>query len=265
LDRASIISAVSQDILTLPSPPPDARIAYGNSELQFGDLRLPKKKGPHPVVMNIHGGFWRNKYDLAHAGHLCAALTVKGFASWNLEYRRVGDEGGAWPGTFRDVVNGYRFIAQIAEQYELDKNRVAVTGHSAGGQLALCLAAHERSLTRVISLAGVVDLQRGWELHLSNDAVADFLGGSPEQVPEHYQEAEPMKLGMGTTEQWLVHGLLDDVVPADFSHGYYEQKRKRGENVHLIEIEKAGHFEMIDPRSAAWPKIEQILVDGLRC
>jgi len=129
------------DILSLAPPPADERVPYGSETHQFGDLRLPKGNGPHPVVMNIHGGFWRNEYDLTHASHLCAALTAKGVATWNLEYRRVGDEGGGWPGTFSDITNGYRFIAQLPKRYYLDAEKVVVMGHSAGGQLALCLAA----------------------------------------------------------------------------------------------------------------------------
>jgi acetyl esterase/lipase len=254
---------VIEDILTLPPPPADARISYGAANQQFGDLRLPKGDGPHSVVMNIHGGFWRNKYDLTHAGHLCAALTAKGLATWNLEYRRVGDEGGGWPGTLRDIADGHRFIGQIAEKYKLDNNRILVMGHSAGGHLALCLAGHEPSIRRAISLAGVIDLQRAWDLHLSNNAVAEFLGGRPEQVAEHYQEADPMRLDI-RAEQWVVHGAVDDVVPPDFSRMYYEQKKKRGENVHLVEIEKAGHFDMIDPRSAAWGTIEESVVSVMK-
>ncbi|HYL14716.1 MAG TPA: alpha/beta hydrolase [Terriglobales bacterium] len=251
---------LSDEILTLPPPPADVRIPYGTESHQFGDLRLPKSKGPHPVVMNIHGGYWRSKYDLTHAGHLCAALTHKGLATWNLEYRRVGNEGGGWPGTFADVRNGYRFIGQIPKRYGLDPERVVVMGHSAGGQLALCLAGHDASLQRVVSLAGVIDLQRSWELHLSNNAVAEFLGGPPERVPEHYAEADPMRLGISNASQWVIHGTVDDVVPVDFSHTYYEKKKKQGEDVHLLEIEKAGHFELIDPRSAAWPRIEQVVM-----
>src|SRR5881398_4164761 len=87
----------SDDILTLPAPPADARLAYGTDPNQFGELRLPKSGGPFPVVMNIHGGFWRAKYDLAHNGHLCAALTARGISTWNVEYRRVGNKGGGWP------------------------------------------------------------------------------------------------------------------------------------------------------------------------
>lgn len=254
---------MSEDILTLPPPPADARISYGAANPQFGDLRLPKGTAPHPVVVNIHGGFWRNKYDLAHAGHLCAALTARGLATWNLEYRRVGDDGGGWPGTFRDVVDGYRFIRQIAAKYNLDNSRVLVMGHSAGGHLALCLAGHEASIRRVISLAGVVDLQRAWDRHLSNNAVVDFLGGPPDQVAEHYQEADPMRLNI-RAEQWLVHGAVDDIVPPDFSRRYYEKKKAQGENVHLVEIEKAGHFGVIDPRSTAWTKIEEAVREAIK-
>src|SRR6266571_609201 len=211
------------DILTLPSPPADARLRYGTDPNQFGDLHLPKGKGPFPVVMNIHGGYWRSKYDLAHAGHLCAALTAKGLATFNLEYRRVGNKGGGWPGTFEDIAAGFRFLPQIAKKYKLDVAKSLVMGHSAGGQLALCLAAHEPNAKKVIALAGVVDLQAAWDEHLSNDAVVEFLGGKPKDVPEHYHEADPMQLSIRAT-QWLIHGAADDTAPPPFSRHYAEEK-----------------------------------------
>jgi acetyl esterase/lipase len=246
----------SDDILTLPPPPSDAHLSYGTDPNQYGDLRLPKTKPPFPLLMNIHGGFWRAKYDLAHAGHLCAALTAKGIATWNIEYRRVGNPGGGWPGTFEDIRNAYRYLPQMAKRYNLDSARVLVMGHSAGGQLALCLAAHESSLKRVISLAGVVDLQQAWEQHLSDNAVVAFLGGKPSEVTEHYREADPMQFAIDHATQWLIHGAGDDVVPPYFSRQYAEQKKKHGENVHYTEVSTAGHFDLIDPRSNAWPKVE---------
>jgi acetyl esterase/lipase len=249
----------SDDILSLPPPPADARIPYGRDPLQFGDLRAPKGKGPHPVVMNIHGGYWRSKYGLGHAGHLCAALAAKGCVSWNLEYRRVGDPGGGWPETLSDIRQGYGFLAQLAKETSLDLERVTVMGHSAGGQLAACLAAHEPSVRRIVSLAGVLDLRRAWRLHLSTDAVVEFLGGPPEQVPEHYREADPMQLDV-KAEQWLLHGSEDDVVPPDFSRKYFEQKTQQGEKIHLVEIPKAGHFELLDPRSEAWARVEEVVL-----
>jgi acetyl esterase/lipase len=247
----------SEDILALPPPPADVRLSYGAEPNQFGELRLPKSKGPFPVVMNIHGGFWRAKYDLAHTGHLCAALTAKGIATWNVEYRRVGNPGGGWPGTFEDIRNAYRYLPQIAKRYDLDSANILVMGHSAGAQLALCLAAHESSVKRGVSLAGVVDLQQAWQQHLSDNAVVEFLGGKPNEVPEHYREADPMQLVIDhTTTQWLIHGAGDDVVPPYFSRQYTEQKRTRGEDVHYTEISTAGHFDLIDPRSNAWPTVE---------
>jgi acetyl esterase/lipase len=234
-------------------------LRYGADPHQFGDFRLPKTsktKRPLPVAMMIHGGFWRAKYDLVHAGHLCAALAKAGVATWNLEYRRVGNPGGGWPGTFEDVTSGFAFLRQASKQHNLDENKIMVLGHSAGGELALCLAAHQRSLRGALSLAGVVDLRRAWELRLSNDAVVEFLGGTPEKVPEHYHEASPAEAAIAGVPQILIHGAKDDIVPVEMSRTYCGLKKKRGEDVRLIEIADAGHFELIDAQSTAWPSVQ---------
>jgi acetyl esterase/lipase len=259
---------MSDDILTLAPPPADARLTYGSDPNQFLDLRLPSSKEnsrqPCPFVINIHGGYWRAKYNLDHAGHLCAALTAKGLATANLEFRRVGNDGGAWPGTFADIRSAYQFLLQNASRHNLDATRVVVMGHSAGGQLALCLAAHETGVTHVISLAGVVDLQRAYQLHLSNDAVVEFLRGTPGEVPDHYREANPMDLSIPQARQWLIHGSADDVVPPDFSRDYVNAKNKRSgkekESVRLLEIAGADHFDVIDPRTPAWQRVEETVM-----
>jgi acetyl esterase/lipase len=245
----------AEDILTLPPPPPDKREAYGADPNQFVEIRLPGGKGPHPALMNLHGGFWRAKYDLGHAGHLCHALRNEGIATFNIEYRRVGNEGGGWPGSFADIRSAYRYLRQQAARLQSSVERLVVMGHSAGGQLALCLAAHEPSLTRVISLAGVVDLQKAFALHLSHDAVVDFLGGKPTGVPEHYREADPMELRIPSARQWLIHGSDDDTVPVEFAREYAREKKKTGENVEFIEIPHCGHFELIDPKAAAFKQV----------
>jgi acetyl esterase/lipase len=258
---------MSDDILTLPAPPADARLVYGSDPNQFLDLRIPKSKGPHPTVINIHGGFWRAKYNLDHAGHLCGALTANGLATANVEYRRVGNQGGGWPNTFADIRGAYQFLRQDARQHGLDLQKFVVIGHSAGGQLALCLAAHEPSLTSVVSLAGVVDLQRAYQLHLSNDAVVEFLRGTPAEVPDHYREADPMQFSIPQGRQWLIHGVNDDVVPSAFSRDYVSSKKKRSgkdsEDVHLLEIPAAGHFDLIDPRTQAWQQVQQTVLQLL--
>jgi acetyl esterase/lipase len=252
----------SDDILNLPPPKADARVAYGSDENQFVDLRLPKRKGPHALTIAIHGGYWRAKYDLGYIGHLCVALTAKGIATANLEYRRVGNAGGGWPATFSDIRAGYQFLVQNARKYDFDMRRVVVMGHSAGGQLGLCLAAHEAGVKAAISLAGVVDLQRAYQLRLSNDAVVEFLGGTPAEVADHYREADPMKLSIAA-RQWLVHGAADDVVPPAFSRDYVSAKRKMKEDARLVEIAVARHFEIVDPRSAAWKDVERVAMDAV--
>jgi acetyl esterase/lipase len=257
---------MSDDVLSRPLPPSGIRIAYGTDPNQFFDLRLPaQKKEVHPLVINIHGGFWRARYNLDHASHLCAALTAKGLATANLEYRRVGNEGGAWPGTFADIRAAYQFVVQHAAEHHLDASKIVVIGHSAGGQLALCLAAHEPAVTRVVSLAGVVDLQHCYQLHLSNDAVVEFLRGTPSEVPDHYREADPMQLSIPNARQWLIHGSADDIVPPTFSRDYVAAKQKRTgtqkEDVHLLAIDGADHFDLIDPLSFAWKQVEKTVLD----
>lgn len=263
---------MSDDILSRPAPPADVRLTYGHDPNQFFDLCLPTRPQTGrgvPVVINIHGGFWRARYTLDHAGHLCAALTAKGLATANLEYRRVGNEGGAWPGTFSDIREAFQYVAQNSTRHNFDRGKILVMGHSAGGQLALCLAAHEPEVSRVVSLAGVVDLRRAYQIHLSNDAVVEFLRGTPAEVPDHYREADPMQLSVAHARQWLIHGNDDDTVSPEFSREYAssKQRRKDGEkeDVHLSAIPKADHFDLIDPLSAAWKTVEQTvlqLLDG---
>jgi acetyl esterase/lipase len=254
---------VQSDILTSKPAAADVRVNYGPGEFQFADVRIPAGKGPHPVLFFIHGGYWRAKYDLIYAGHLCGALKQAGIASWNVEYRRVGNPGGGWPGSFEDIRSAYRALLESQQKSTmppLDVKRVCVAGHSAGGQLALCLAAFEKTVTRVLSLAGVLDLRRGYDLHLSNDAVANFLGGSPTEVPDHYREASPADKAIPHAVQKLIHGTADDDVPYEISQGYAERKKKLGEKVELITLPKIGHFEIVDPGSAVWSKVQETIV-----
>ena len=255
---------MSDDILSRQPPPPGARLAYGSDPNQFLDLRLTRSKKPTPLVLNIHGGFWRAQYNLDHAGHLCVALTAKGLATANLEYRRLGNPGGGWPGTFADIRSAYHFLQQHAHAHNVDPQKILVLGHSAGGQLALALAAHEPTVTRVVSLAGVLNLEQAWQLHLSNDAVGEFLHGTPNEVPDHYREANPMQLLIPHARQWLIHGQADDIVPPAFSRDYSTAKQKLKEDAHLLSIPAAGHFDLIDPQSPFWTQVESAILELLK-
>jgi acetyl esterase/lipase len=240
---------MSGEMPGFPPPPADHRISYGSGEFHFGELRLPKTRGPHPAAIVIHGGFWRAMYGLAHIGHACAALTDVGIATWNIEYRRLGHPGGGWPGTFEDVANSVDHLQSIGGQFNLDLSRVIAIGHSAGGHLALWLGTRTKSLRAVISLAGVADLRRAWELRLSNTAVAEFLGGSPDEVPGRYEFASPIEqLPLGLPQR-LFHGTADYSVPYEISERYVRAARARGDDAELIRLEGAGHFEVVDPRT----------------
>ena len=239
-------------ILDLPAVPADARIAYGPDRSQFADIRVPRGPGPHPVAIVIHGGYWKAAYNLDHIGHLCAALTAAGVATWSLEYRRLGNAGGGWPGTFDDIRAGAAHLATVAAAHGLDMSRVMAAGHSAGGQLALWLAA-ERAipLRRVVSLAGVADLRLAWQLRLSGGIAARLLGGTPEEVPERYRAASPIERLPIAVPQTLLHGTGDDTVPFEMSKRFAQTSK----NAKLIPLPGAGHFELIDPRSKEWDAV----------
>jgi acetyl esterase/lipase len=254
----------AQSILELPPPRPGIRIAYGTSDVQFGELRIPTGTGPHPVVIVIHGGYWRARYDLTHISHLCDALTRHGVATWSLEYRRTGNPGGGWPGTLDDVRAGAQYLKTIAAERSLDIRRVVATGHSAGGQLALWLAKQKTlALRGVVPLAAVSGLRRAWELKLSDGAVSEFLGRSPNDVPDRYHAASPIELLPLGMRQRILHGTSDDVVPVRMSREYAAAAKRSGDDAKLVEVEGAGHFELIDPRSAAWPIVTSAVLDLL--
>ncbi len=239
-------------ILEMPAPAAGRRIPYGPEALHFGDLRLPAAAGPHRLVIFIHGGFWRARRNLEYAGHLCAALAERDVASWNIEYRRVGDPGGGFPGTLEDVLLACRFVGELAQSYPLDLTHLTVAGHSAGGHLALWLAAQEcLPLRRTISLAGVADLRRGSELHLGDGAIDDFMGGSPAQMDAAYRSASPLELLPIRTPQLMIHGTLDDVVPIELS----ERLAAASSNCAVLRLEGADHFDVVDPRSRFWPAV----------
>jgi acetyl esterase/lipase len=190
-------------------------------------------------------------------------LARRGFAVWNLEYRRLGTSTGGWPGTFDDATAGIGHLARLAAGgVDLDLDRVAVVGHSAGGHLALWSAARERRegpggaaervlIRAAVGLAPVADLVRAHELGLGGGAVAELLGGTPTGQAARYQAASPRAmLPLGVT-QLVIHGVEDDVVPVEMARSYTRAARIAGDRVDLLELSGTGHMDFLDPASAA--------------
>lgn len=255
------------DLANFTNPPADARIQYGDGELQFGELRLPSGKGPHPVAVFIHGGCWLAEYDITHSNKLTDAFARNGIATWSLEYRRVGDEGGGWPGTFQDIANGADHLRTIAAEHNLDLDRVIVSGHSAGGHLALWTAARSQlsanselaaenplAVRGVLALAPAADLGLLHEEQVCGHVIDKLMGGSPADVPDRYRDGDTARLGPDDVPQILIIGKYDDNwAPAGLS--YFAAAMKRGDDVQNLEAPESGHFDMIDPDSTTWPLV----------
>jgi acetyl esterase/lipase len=235
------------------SPPADGRVSYGESASQFVDFRFPAAPGVGPLAVMIHGGFWRAKYDLLPAGHLCRALARSGFATANVEYRRVGEPGGGWvgqecSGTLEDVRRAVQFARRHAARFRGDPHRPIVLGHSAGGHLALWLAGEIADLAGVVALAPVASLRLAWELHLGNGAVGEFLQGSPAEVPGRYQAADPAGRP-SAVPRILIHGTADEIVPIELSREYVRLRQCDPAPVKLVELPAGDHFDVVDPQS----------------
>ena len=259
-------------LAALPSPPPDHRIAYGPGPLQFGHLRLPKTPGPHPVVLFIHGGCYLSQYSISHAGALEQALADSGFAVWSIEYRRVGDESGGWPGTFEDVGRAADHLRVLAGQYPLDLSRVVAAGHSAGANFALWLATRGRmrkesplrvqnplAIGAVLALTPAPDLAALQAQGVCGQVVDKLMGGSPDRVGERYRDVSPaLLLPIGVPQVLLVGGQDRNWGP--WGRSYHTLTvASRDTLVRFVDVPQAGHFDVIAPTTTTWPIVMEAL------
>lgn len=251
------------ELQRMPLPPPGQRIAYGRAPQQFGELRLPDTgKGPFPVMVLVHGGCWSAEYDYVYMTRLAAWLTQRGLATWTIEYRRVGDEGGGWPGSLLDIAAATDALRGMAATAPLDLRRVYAAGHSAGGQLALWLAARHKlppdsplhstnplPLRGVLGLAAITDLERYrvGPPDSCHAAVDGFMGGTPAAVPQRYAQASPLHLLPLGVPQVLLQGMRDPIVDAAPVGTYVAAARKAGDQVREVKLPGAGHFETAVP------------------
>ena len=270
------------DLQALPSKAPDWRFAYGSDSSQYGELRVPSGPGPHPVAVLVHGGCFKAAYaTLRDLAPMADALKAEGIATWNIEYRRVGQSGGGWPGTYLDVGKAVDYLRVLASQHALDLDRVVIVGHSAGGHLATWAAARTRvpaasaihfedplHVRGVLDLAGPLDLTAniaGYQRLCRDTVITGLLGGTPAEVPERYAQASPVKLLPLGVPQVLLIGEREEFVPRPFAEAYVQAAAQAGDRVQLIVVPEVGHFEIASPRASPWPRVEsaiESLLDG---
>ncbi|SBT49580.1 alpha/beta hydrolase family protein [Micromonospora auratinigra] len=259
------MAADPREVLTRPSPPPDGTVAYGDHPDQCADLRRPAGDGPaRPLVVVVHGGFWRAEYDRGHTGPMAAALAASGHPVAQLEYRRTGQPGWGWPHTLDDVLAGVAALPALAAAAlpgRVSSAPPLLVGHSAGGHLALYAAARApATVGGVLALAPVADLAEAYRLDLDGGAVAALLGGGPADVPDRYATSDPSALVPIRVRTVVIHGSLDEQVPVGMSRSWVAAARAAGSPVSLVELPECEHFGLISPDATAWPQV----MSGLR-
>ncbi|RDI64590.1 alpha/beta hydrolase [Nocardia pseudobrasiliensis] len=239
-------------------------LAYGSHPDQVADLYLPENASA-PLILLLHGGFWRQRVGREYATGVARALVAGGAAVANIEYRRAGGDGG-WPLTFTDVAAALDSLPELVETAapgRIDRTRIVAVGHSAGGHLALWAMLRHRLPSRnswfreelppiagIVALAPVTDLAEAYRLGSGEDAVAEFLGGGPDRFGDRYAVAEPITLGPVPVPVIVVHGELDQRVPVEMSRDYCAKT-----GAELVELAGVDHFQLMDPDSPAWPAV----------
>lgn len=263
-----------EDVMMQPSTTADLVLAYGAHPDQFGELRLPHGPGPHPVLVLVHGGCWMAAYDVAQIRPLADAITGLGYATWTLAYRRPDGDRDSWPDTFLDVARGLDELRDMAEEHALDLDTLTVLGHSAGGQLALWLAARKSfpedhpmhtpdalAVHRVLALAPITDMAAYAAVEQGCHAGARrVVGGAPQDHPERYQAVSPVdNLPLGSRVE-LIHARADRIVPLQQSEDFAARFAAAGGQVALHPLdEPSGHFDVVLTYGAAWALLERLL------
>ncbi|OON63502.1 alpha/beta hydrolase [Massilia sp. KIM] len=267
------------DYLALEGPAPSAKIAYGAALSQYAELFLPQGTGPFPVAVLVHGGCWTSKFGgIGQLRNMAGALAARGIAVWNVEYRRVDEEGGGYPGMYLDMHAALDALRAQAGRHPLDLARIVAVGHSAGGQLVQWIAGRARipatsplhhpqplPVRAIVSLGGLADL-RGEAALIQKSCGRDTvqLAGSPSAArPDVFADTNAAELLPNGSRTWLVTGELDTISPPRVAHDYASKARAAGDVAEVVILPGASHYDEVAATSFAWPRVLQVIEQAL--
>lgn len=259
------------DYMALNGPSPTARVSYGAAPSQYAELFLPQGVGPFPVAVLVHGGCWTEKFGgIVQLRNMAGALAARGIAVWNVEYRRVDEAGGGYPGMYEDMHAALDTLAAQASAHRLDLGRVVAVGHSAGGQLVQWIAGRARipassplhrasmlPVRAVVSLGGLADLRREHAL-IKESCGRDTpeLAGLPSTSrPDVYADTNAAELLPNGSHTILVTGELDTISPPRVAHDYAARARAAGDGAEVVILPGASHYDEVAATSPSWPLV----------
>jgi acetyl esterase/lipase len=268
-----------QEYMALSGPEPDAHLTYGPAPSQYVELFLPRGEGPFPVVVLVHGGCWVREFQgIVQMRNLAAALTALGVAVWNVEYRRIDEEGGGYPGTYEDAAAALDLLAAEANARRLDTGRLVLMGHSAGGHLVQWLAGRNKlpptsplykekpfAVHEVIALGSIGDLRRrANDLRDTCGVDVEHLSGRPSAARKDvYADTSPAELMPNGSHTVLINGALDHVSPPQTAADYAAVARKAGDRAETQVLPNASHFDEVSAASPAWQLILPVIGKAL--
>ncbi|SFB88295.1 alpha/beta hydrolase [Massilia yuzhufengensis] len=267
------------DYLALSGPAPSARLPYGDAPSQFAELFLPAGSGPFPVAVLVHGGCWTSKFGgITQLRNMAGALTARGIAVWNVEYRRSDEPGGGYPGTYQDMHAALELLAAQSGLHRLDTGRLVAVGHSAGGQLVQWMAGRGRiapgsplyrkellPVRAVVSLGGLADLRNEAALIKSSCGrdTAELAGLPSPGRPDVFADTNAAELMPNGSRTWLVTGELDTISPPRVAHDYAARARKAGDAAEVVILAGASHYDEVAATSASWPEVLAVIEGAL--
>ncbi|MGZ3181452.1 MAG: alpha/beta hydrolase [Telluria sp.] len=267
------------DYMALRGPAPTARLPYGSAPSQFAELFVPPGPGPFPVAVLVHGGCWTAEFGgIDQLKNMAGALAAHGVAIWNVEYRRVDEDGGGYPGMYQDMNAALDLLRTVAPKYRLDTQRLVAVGHSAGGQLVQWMAGRERipassplhvdhalPVKNVVSLGGLADLRNEAPLiEMSCGRTSAQLAGTPSAArPDIFSDTGAADLLPTGARTWLVTGEKDTISPPRVAQAYAARARAAGDMAEVVILPGASHYDEVAATSFAWPQVRAVILRAL--